>query len=233
MQLNNYSALTDYWKNFDFLGPVASTVYISLGLCVIFFILFLLIRRVDPFKKTPLWLIPLMWFVDMMNDFIKANIGKRWRAYTPWFMTLTIFILFANISGVYLLTNPTQYVVITFALAMCTFFIIQLTGIVSNGFGGYLKGFLDPTPVMLPMNIMSEFTLPLSLCLRLFGNVVSGVCISILIKHVLGWWSVPIMPFINLLFDIAFSIIQVAVFVILSVIFTSMKIKDEEKIYSK
>ena len=69
--------------------------------------------------------------------------------------------------------------------------------------------------------------------LTFIGNVISGTAITILIKSSFGWLSVPIMPFINLLFDIAFSIIQVAVFVILSIIFTSMKIKDEEKIYSK
>ena len=85
---------------------------------------------------------------------------------------------------------------------------------------------------MLPMNLMSELTLPISLCLRLFGNVISGTCISILIKYLLSWAAIPIMPLINALFDIAFGLIQVAVFVILSVIFTSMKIKDEEKIYS-
>ena len=213
-------------------SSIAATIWIVVGVSTFLFILFLFIRRVNPMKKTPLWLIPFMWLVDMMNGYIKVNIGKRWKAYSPWFLTLIIFIFFANISSVYLFTNPTGYVVVTFALAMCTFFVIQASGIVSNGFLGYLKGFLDPTPVMLPMNILSEFTLPISLSLRLFGNVISGACISILIKNLLGWFAVPVMPFINLLFDIAFSLIQVAVFVILSVIFTSMKIKDEEKIYS-
>ena len=85
---------------------------------------------------------------------------------------------------------------------------------------------------MLPMNIISELSLPISLSLRLFGNVTSGACISLLLKGAFGWGSVVVMPFINLIFDIAFSIIQVAVFVILSIIFTSMKIKDDEKIYS-
>ena len=122
---------------------------------------------------------------------------------------------------------------VTFTLAMCSFFVIQGAGILSNGGLGYLKSFLDPNPIMLPMNIISDISLPISLCLRLFGNVISGTAITILIKSSFGWLSVPIMPFINLLFDIAFSIIQVAVFVILSIIFTSMKIKDEEKIYSK
>ena len=219
--------------NFDPLSPIASTIYIPAGLIVFFIILYFFIRRVDPEGKTPLWLIPFMWIVDLINGFIKDSIGVRWKAYAPWFLTLVIFIFFANISAVYLLENPTGYVVVTVALAICSFVVIQLSGIVSNGIGGYLKGFLDPTPIMLPMNIFSEITLPVSLSLRLFGNVISGACISILIKNVLGWFAVPVMPLINLLFDIAFSIIQVAVFVILSVIFTSMKIKDEEKIYSK
>jgi len=213
-------------------SPIAATIYICGGLILLFFILYFFIRRVDPFKPTPKWLIPFMWLVDMMNGYIKANIGKRWRTYSPWFLTLTIFIFMANISAVYLLNNPTSYVIVTFALAFCTFVIIQATGIASNGIGGYLKSFCDPTPVMLPMNLMSEFTLPISLCLRLFGNVISGTCISILIKYLLSWAAIPIMPLINALFDIAFGLIQVAVFVILSVIFTSMKIKDEEKIYN-
>ena len=84
---------------------------------------------------------------------------------------------------------------------------------------------------MLPMNIISELALPLSLGVRLFGNITSGGAIATLIKNVLGWGSIAVMPFINAIFDIAFGVIQVTVFVILSIIFTSMKINDEEKIY--
>ncbi len=212
-------------------SAIRSTIIIVSVLCVFFIVLFFFIRKVNPLKKTPLWLVPFMWLVDMMNGFIKANIGKKWKMYTPWFLTLVIFIFFANISAVYLLDNPTGYLMVTATLAFCSFVVIQVSGITSLGIKGYLKGFLDPFPIMLPMNIVSEFSLPVSLALRLFGNVMSGGCITILLKYSLGWFATPVMPFINLLFDIAFSIIQVAVFVILSVIFTSMKIKDEEKIY--
>ena len=212
-------------------APIISTLIIVSVLIVFFIILFFAIRRIDPLKKTPLWLVPFLWLVDMMNGFIKANIGRKWKIYSPWFITLVIFIFFANISSVYLLENPTGYLAVTAALGVCSFFVIQITGITALGIKGYLKGFLDPFFIMLPMNIISEFSLPVSLSLRLLGNVMSGVCISILIKYSLGWFAVIPMPFINLLFDIAFSIIQVAVFVILSVVFTSMKVKDEEKIY--
>ena len=213
--------------------PLISTIIIVAVLSIVFFIMSFFIKKVDPMKKTPLWLIPFIMIVEVVNNFVKDTIGKRWKSYSPWFLTLVIFIFFANTSAVYLLDNPTGYLVVTFTLSMCSFVVIQATGIVSLGIGGYLHGYLEPNPVMLPMNIISEISLPISLCLRLFGNVVSDTVISILIKKSFGWFSLPIMPFINVLFDIAFSIIQVAVFVILSIIFTSQKIKDEEKIYSK
>lgn len=220
------------YADFVLKKPLISTIIIVAVLSIVFFIMSFFIKKVDPMKRTPLWLIPFMMIVQIVNDFVKDTIGKRWKSYSPWFLTLVIFIFFANTSAVYLLDNPTGYLVITFTLAMCSFFVIQATGIVSLGIGGYLHSYIEPNPVMLPMNIISEISLPISLCLRLFGNVVSGTVISILIKKSFGWFSVPVMPFINVLFDIAFSIIQVAVFVILSVIFTSMKIKDEEKIYN-
>ena len=213
-------------------SAIRSTLIIVGVLCLFFIILFFFIRRVNPLKKTPLWLVPFMWIVDLMNSSVKANIGKKWKIYSPWFLTLTIFVFFANISAVFVLDNPTGYLVITGALGFMTFLVIQITGITSLGVKGYLKGFLDPFPIMLPMNIISEFSLPISLALRLFGNLTSGTCISILVKYALGWAALPIMPFMNAIFDIFFGVIQVAVFVILSMIFTSMKVKDEDKIYS-
>ena len=223
--------------SYDLKPALISTLIIVGVLSVLFIGLSFLIKKIDPMQKTPMWLVPFMWLVDIMNNFIKINIGKRWRTYSPWFLTLVIFIFFANSIGIFALENPTGYIIVTACLAFCSFLIIQITGIVSLGLGGYLKGFLDPTPVMLPMNILSEFTFPLSLCLRLFGNVISGSAIGILIKNVLDGWLgllvVPVVPFINLIFDIAFTMVQVVVFVILSIVFTSAKIKDEEKIYSK
>lgn len=209
-----------------------STLIITVVLCLVFILLSFKIKKVDPLKKTPLWLVPMMMLVEMMNNFIKQNIGKKWKTFAPWFLSIAIFIFFSNISAVFLLENPTSYIMITLALALTSFFVIQGAGIASNGFLGYLKGFIDPNPVMLPMNIISEISLPISLCLRLFGNIISGSVIALLIKGFAGWWAVPIMPVVNIVFDIGFGLIQTAVFVILSIIFTSMKIKDEEKIYN-
>lgn len=228
--------MAEFWRSFCDVGtiskPVLSTIIIVAVLSIVCILLSFKIKKVDPLKKTPLWLIPFMLLINLINTFIKQNIGKRWKSFAPWFLTIAIFIFISNISAVFLLENPTSYIVITLALALTSFFVIQGAGIVSNGFLGYLKGFLSPNPVMLPMNIISEISLPISLCLRLFGNIISGSVIAILIKGFAGWFAIPIMPFINVVFDIGFGLIQTAVFVVLSIIFTSMKIKDEEKIFS-
>jgi F-type H+-transporting ATPase subunit a len=188
-------------------------------------------KKLNPAEKTPLWAVPFVWLVDLINGFVRSNIGKRWKSYAPWFLSLTIILFFSNIAGVFTLNSPTSYILVTFSLAMCSFMVIQITGIISMGLKGYIKSFFDPFFVMLPINIVSEISLPISLAVRLFGNIISGTAISILIKELLGYGAIPVMPFINAIFDIAFGVIQVAVFVILSIIFTSMKVVDEEKIY--
>lgn len=228
--------MAEFWRSFCDVGtiskPVLSTIIIVVVLCIVFILLSFKIKKVDPLQKTPLWLVPFMMLVDMINTFIKQNIGKRWKSFSPWFLSIAIFIFISNISAVFLLENPTSYIMITLALALSSFFVIQGAGVASNGVLGYLKGFLDPNPVMLPMNLISEISLPISLCLRLFGNIISGSVIALLIKGFAGWAAIPIMPVINIVFDIGFGLIQTAVFVVLSIIFTSMKIKDEEKIFS-
>ncbi len=214
---------------------------LSLLIIVAFLIVALLIigikiKKVDPTGDIPKWLIPFVSIVEIVNNFTKTNIGRRWKHYAPYFLALGISLLFQNIASVFGLVNPTSYMITNAALAIITFFIVQITGIVSNGLGGYLKSFIGPVPwlafIMIPINIISEFALPLSLTLRLTGNIVAGNVISMLVKS-FGIGTAIIMPLINVYFDLMSGVIQTFVFVILTIIFTSMKIDDSEKIYSE
>ena len=225
--------MNEFWKSFFSKpnGQITATIILVTALSLVFIILRPVFKKLDPTKKTPLWAVPFVWLVDLLNGFVKVNIGKRWKSYAPWFVSLTIILFFSNIASIFCLDSPTSYILVTFSLAMLSFFVIQLAGIISLGLKKYIKGFFDPFFVMLPINIVSEISLPISLAVRLFGNIISGTAISILIKELLGYFAIPVLPFINAIFDIAFGVIQVTVFVILSIIFTSMKIDDDEKIY--
>ena len=212
------------------LAQVYSSIVITLILCVICIFVGLKVKKVDPTKETPKWLVPFIILVDLINNMTKENLGKRWKSYAPYFLSLTIFLFIANTCSIFGLANPTSYLIINAALAFVSFIIIQLTGIVSNGIKGYLKSFIEPIFFLLPINIISEFTLPISLALRLMGNVMSGAVIEKLVIGLAGFGAVPFMPILNGVFDLFSGTIQVLVFLLLTMMFAGMKLNDRDQL---
>jgi F-type H+-transporting ATPase subunit a len=212
---------------------VISSIIITIVLSVIFIIVGSKIKKVKPEDKTPVWLIPFIILVDLINKMTKDNVGKFWKAYAPYFLTLAIFLCVSNISGIFGLSSPTSYLLVNAALAIITFFIIQVTGIVSNGIKNYSKSFFEPVFLLFPINIIGEITLPVSLALRLMGNIMSGAVLSKIIFGLAGWFAIPFLPIYNAIFDIFFGVVQTAVFLLLTIIFTGNKVKDEDKIIEK
>jgi F-type H+-transporting ATPase subunit a len=212
---------------------VISSIIITIVLSIIFIIVGSKIKKVKPEDKTPVWLIPFIILVDLINKMTKDNVGKFWKAYAPYFLTLAIFLCVSNISGIFGLSSPTSYLLVNAALAIITFFIIQVTGIVSNGIKNYSKSFFEPVFLLFPINLIGEITLPVSLALRLMGNIMSGAVLSKIIFGLLGWFAIPFLPIYNAIFDIFFGVVQTAVFLLLTIIFTGNKVKDEDKIIEK
>ena len=212
---------------------VISSIIITIVLSIIFIIVGSKIKKVKPEDKTPVWLIPFIILVDLINKMTKENVGKFWKAYAPYFLTLAIFLCVSNISGIFGLSSPTSYLLVNAALAIITFFIIQVTGIVSNGIKNYSKSFFEPVFLLFPINLIGEVTLPVSLALRLMGNIMSGAVLSKIIFGLLGWFAIPFLPVYNAIFDIFFGVVQTAVFLLLTIIFTGNKVKDEDKIIEK
>jgi F-type H+-transporting ATPase subunit a len=212
---------------------VISSIIITIVLSIIFIIVGFKIKKVKPEDKTPVWLIPFIILVDLINKMTKENVGKFWKAYAPYFLTLAIFLCVSNISGIFGLSSPTSYLLVNAALAIITFFIIQVTGIVSNGIKNYSKSFFEPVFLLFPINLIGEITLPVSLALRLMGNIMSGAVLSKIIFGLAGWFAIPFLPIYNAIFDIFFGVVQTAVFLLLTIIFTGNKVKDEDKIIEK
>ena len=212
---------------------VISSIIITIVLSIIFIIVGSKIKKVKPEDKTPVWLIPFIILVDLINKMTKENVGKFWKAYAPYFLTLAIFLCVSNISGIFGLSSPTSYLLVNAALAVITFFIIQVTGIVSNGIKNYSKSFFEPVFLLFPIKLIGEITLPVSLALRLMGNIMSGAVLSKIIFGLLGWFAIPFLPIYNAIFDIFFGVVQTAVFLLLTIIFTGNKVKDEDKIIEK
>lgn len=227
--------LTEFHKP---VNQVYSTLFICLVLMIVCLIVGLKVRKLDPKKKTPKWLVPFLVIVKLMNNMSKENFGKRWKAYAPYLLTLTLFIFFSNISGVFGIVSPTSYLILDVILALSAFFVVEITGLVSMGPKNFLKSFLGASIlmsiIMVPINIISEITLPVSLSLRIMGNVTSGGVIGSVIKglpSINGWLfpvSVVATPVINFIFDIFSGTIQTLVFVLLTTTYTAMKIDPKD-----
>ena len=128
----------------------------------------------------------------VIGNLVESNIGPNTKAFIPYFTALFAFILTSNLSGVWglgVIRPPTADIATPFALALMTCVISQYYHIKVNGVKEYFKGFLGPVkfmiPIMLPMNIISEIANPISLTLRMFGNLLGGLIIGTLIYSML------------------------------------------------
>lgn len=223
-------AIFDYYVALP--AQLKSSLVIILVLSLLFIFLGKKIEKIKPEDASPKWVFVLEQMVSIVNNFVKENIGKRWRFYAPYIFTLALYLAVANLSGLLGFTPPTSNVNVTGGLAVISFILIQGSGFKSLGVKGYFKSLFQPVFFMFPLNVIGEITLPFSMALRLFGNILSGVVMTMLIYGVFGWPAVIVTPAFHAIFDILFGLIQALVFVLLTVIFISMKIDDEEKIYT-
>ena len=152
------------------------------------------------------------WLVD-------SSMGKENRSYLPYVGTLTLFLVIANITGVIMVRQPTADLNTTFALALLTFILTHISGMRRKGVGGYMKGFLEPLPFMMPLNAISELAQPVSLSFRLFGNMLGSLIILALL-YSFAPVVIPIVP--HMYFDIFVGIIQTFIFVMLTMTYISI-----------
>ena len=111
---------------------------------------------------------------------------------------------------------PTKDMNVTAALALMSILLIEFAGIHKKGVRRWLKSFAEPIAIVAPINVLEVFIKPLSLCMRLFGNVIGAFVIMKLIEHILPW-ALPI-PF-SMYFDVFDGLIQAYVFVFLTGLF--------------
>ena len=196
--------------------PVAESVVITwviMAILVIGSIVLVRGLRVENVSKKQL---VLETIVGTLYDFFYDLLGEKGKRYIPYLMTVGIYIAFSNMIGLLGMKSPTKDVGVTGALALMSIVLIEYSGVHAKGPKKFLKSFAEPIPIMLPMNILEMFIRPLSLCMRLFGNILGAFVIMELIKYVAPV-LVPI-PF-SMYFDIFDGFIQAYVFVFLTSLF--------------
>lgn len=154
----------------------------------------------------------LVFILDQIREETHEDADK----YLPFIGTLFLFIVVSNIIGVIPgFESPTASLSTATALAICVFVAVPAFGISNRGFRGYMEHYVQPTPFMLPFNIIGELSRTLALAIRLFGNIMSG---SLIIAIVLSL-SPLFFPVVMQAFGLLIGVIQAYVFAILALVY--------------
>jgi F-type H+-transporting ATPase subunit a len=165
--------------------------------------------------------------VEMMSNLVRSIMGEKLKFLGGYFFGVFAFIVVSNYSGLFGLRPPTSDIATTLPLGLSTFVIIHATGIKRQK-GKYFKEYLKPFPIFLPMNIIAEMSRPVSLGLRLFGNVLGGLILSAIVYSMLPTALTFVLPgIIHAWFDVAVGALQAFVFTMLSLVFISFKAETE------
>ncbi len=163
--------------------------------------------------------------VTTMNDMVESTMGKKNMSFTPYMLSLIVYLAFANTVGLIGMRPPTADLNMTLALSILTFILTQFFAVKSKGIGTYLKGYIEPFPFLLPMNIMGELANPISLGFRLFGNLLGGTIImALLYAGLTNLIGIPlVIPILgHMYFDVFSGLLQSFIFVMLSMVFIAM-----------
>ena len=209
---------------------VSNTIFITWIIMAILILLALIFtRKLSVDKPGKLQCIAEL-LAETVNNICKESIGHHWKKFVPYLGTLILYLGLANIvallnfvPGLHIYP-PTKDINVTGALAVISIVVVIYSGFRYKGFIGWAKSLVDPMPLMLPFKLMEYITKPLSLCLRLFGNIVAGFIIMELLLSFLPFIAAPFSAY----FDLFDGILQAYIFVYLTAIYLGEATENEE-----
>ena len=162
--------------------------------------------------------------IESLIKFVNSTMGKEaGKHYINYIGTLFIFVLFSNISGLFMLRPPTADYGTTLCIALVSFVMIQYASIRYQKWGAF-KSLFDPIFLFFPINVISEFATPVSLSLRLFGNILAGTVMMALYYGMLPIFvKIGIPSALHVYFDLFSGVIQAYVFCMLTMTFVANK----------
>lgn len=228
----------------DLSNGLKSSLIITVVLSVVMIIIGARVKKLKTSDvPTGVTLVSIM-FVEMVNNSVKTNFKKNWKKYAPLLLTILIYLLFANTISLFGLTAPLSNIMIALSFSVFAFLSIQIVGYTTGGAGKRALSMLNP------LTLVGEFSTPLAMGLRLFGNLLSGSIIGIIVFRggyelsvaVFNWIDIiavnyvsyavvqaigiGVGSFIHAVFDVFFGAIQAYVFFMLISIFMSIAAEE-------
>jgi len=163
--------------------------------------------------------------VSLLYELTEDALGKDLaKTYAPLICALFMFLLFSNWLGIIPhLEEPTKDLNTTLGLGIMGFVIAHYAGIKSKGIKAYLKEYFQPIFFMMPLNLIGELAKIVSISFRLFGNIMGGSIIILVVSYLT--YSIILPPFLYAFFGFFVGTIQAFVFTMLTVVYISVQVK--------
>jgi F-type H+-transporting ATPase subunit a len=194
----------------------ATIAYTWLVMALLTLVAWLVTRRLSTGTDISRWQNLLEVLVTGIRDQIEQVSHQSPGRYLPFVGTLFLFIATANLLNVvpgYM--APTGSLSTTTALAVCVFVAVPLYGLVSEGPLAYLRHYVQPTPLMLPFNVIGELSRTVALAVRLYGNIMSGTVIVAILVSLTPYLFPVVMQLLGLLT----GMIQAYIFAVLAMVY--------------
>ncbi|MBN2125412.1 MAG: F0F1 ATP synthase subunit A [Deltaproteobacteria bacterium] len=160
-------------------------------------------------------------FYDLTRDALDEDMAKK---YFPLICALFMFVLLCNWLGIIpKLSEPTKDLNTPLGLGVMGFFIAHYAGIRTKGFVQYSKEYFQPIFFMAPLNVIGELAKVVSISFRLYGNIMGGAIIILVVSHLV--YSLILPPFLVLFFGLFVGSIQAFVFTMLTLVYISLQVK--------
>ncbi|MFR3250831.1 MAG: F0F1 ATP synthase subunit A [Eisenbergiella sp.] len=165
--------------------------------------------------------------VEKLDGMVKAVMGKSAVKFANYIGAIFIFILICNFSGLFGMRPPTADYGVTLPLGLVTFTLIHYNKLKHKKLKGALADLCDPWPIWAPINLIGYVAVPISLSLRLFANVLSGVVMMALVYGLLQVIAIGWPAVLHVYFDLFSGAIQTYVFCMLTMTYLADAIGEE------
>ena len=222
----------------SFVLEIPQSVVNWLGLCVILCVLLVIwgkkFEKADPTQAPKGIVLMVEMLYNTCMSIIGDNLKEKTHRYLPFLGTLTMMMAMSNLLGLLGLQPPTSNLSVNVTLALMMFLLIQYNGIRKGGLLARMKELTEPMFFLTPLNMIGELALPISLSLRLFGNILAGSIIMALVYYMMtsfmpfGALGYLFTPLLHAYFDIFSGLIQTYIFFTLASFFLSEQVCEGE-----
>jgi F-type H+-transporting ATPase subunit a len=207
--------------NLTFNLEVIVMTWIVIGMLLVFGYMASRKRRVIPGRLQVLGELIIEQLFGLAEETLDKEMAKK---YGPMICALFLFLALSNWLGIIPhLEEPTKDLNTPLSLGLMGFFIAHYAGIKTRGIKNYLRGYIEPFFFMLPLNIIGELANVVSISFRLFGNIMGGSIIILVVSYLT--YSIILPPFLNAFFGLFVGTIQAFVFTMLTTVYISLQVK--------